>query len=263
MKYVLVTGACGGMGKAVTLALRDAGYFVFALDKSAFEMADRIYPITADITDEASVLDALARVKAVTGKLDAIIHFAGLYCLDSLIEIGSAPLNNIFSVNVFGACRVNRIFMPMLKKGSRIIMTTSELATLDPLPFTGLYAITKAALDKYAYSLRMELQLLGISVIVLRPGAVQTNMLGVSTDALDQFCQNTKIYTCNARRFRQIVERVEARSIRPEKIARKTVKIIERRHPRFTYSINRNPLLLILNLLPRRLQTWIIRCILK
>ena len=49
--------------------------------------------------------------------------------------------------------------MPLLKKGSKIIITTSELAPLDPVPFTGSYAVTKGALDKYAYSLRMELQL--------------------------------------------------------------------------------------------------------
>ena len=263
MKCVLVTGACGGMGRATTLALRDAGYFVFALDRFAFESNENIFPLVADIAAEESVLQAFELVRGVTDQLDAIIHFAGMYCLDSLVEMGNNQFNEIFSVNVFGACRVNRIFMQMVKKGGRIIMTTSELATLDPLPFTGIYAITKATLDKYAYSLRMELQLLDISVIVLRPGAVNTRMLAVSTDALDKFCLHTKLYTCNAKRFRGIVERVEARNVSPEQIAQKTVKILERKHPWYTYSLNRNPLLVLLNILPDRIQTWIIRCILK
>ena len=64
----------------------------------------------------------------------------------------------------------------MLKNGSKILITTSELAPLDPLPFTGIYAVTKGALDKYAYSLRMELQLLGMRVSVLRAGAVDTGI---------------------------------------------------------------------------------------
>ena len=263
MKYVLVTGACGGMGKAATLALRDAGYFVFALDRTAFEDNEHILPIVADITAEESVLQAFERVRGATDHLDAIIHFAGMYCLDSLVEMDNKQFNEIFSVNVFGACRVNRMFLSMLKKGSRIIMTTSELATLDPLPFTGIYAITKAALDKYAYSLRMELQLLGISVIVLRPGAVKTRMLAVSTDALDKFCLNTKLYACNAKRFRNVVDRVEARNVRPERIAQKTVKILGKKRARYAYSVNRNPLLVLLNILPDRVQTWIIRCVLK
>ena len=151
----------------------------------------------------------------------------------------------------------------MLKLGSRVVITTSELAPLDPLPFTGIYAVTKAALDKYAYSLRMELQLLGISVSVLRAGAVSTGMLGVSTDALDRFCEKTELYECNAARFRKIVNGVEAKSIPPEKIAKKVAKILRSRKAKFAYAINRNKLLLLLNVLPKRLQCYAIRQVLK
>ena len=142
-------------------------------------------------------------------------------------------------------------------------MTTSELAPLDPLPFTGLYAVTKGALDKYAYSLRMELQLLGISVSVLRAGAVSTGMLGVSTDALDRFCEKTATYQCNAARFKKIVNGVEAKSVSPEKIAKKVGKILRKKKPKFVYSVNRNKLLLLLNALPKGLQCFAIRKILK
>ena len=142
-------------------------------------------------------------------------------------------------------------------------MTTSELAPLDPLPFTGIYAVTKSALDKYAYSLRMELQLLGIGVSVLRAGAVDTDMIGASTDALDRFCEETRLYSCNAERFKRIVDGVEARRISTEKLAKRTVSIIEKKNPRFSYAINRNPLLLILNAFPKRMQLFIIRRILK
>ena len=169
----------------------------------------------------------------------------------------------IFRINLFGAFCVNRTFLPFLSSGSRIIMTTSELAPLDPLPFTGIYAISKSALDKYAYSLRMELQLLGISVSVLRAGAVKTDMLGASTAALDRFCSETALYSCNAARFRKIVDGVEAKCVPPEKIADKMLRITEKKHPAFAYTINRNPLLLILDSLPQRLQFFIIRKILK
>ena len=151
----------------------------------------------------------------------------------------------------------------MLKNGSRILITTSELAPLDPLPFTGIYAITKAALDKYAYSLCMELQLKGISVSVLRAGAVKTGMLGASTDALSRFCEKTELYTCNAKRFRAVVDSVESRCIAPERIAKKCERILKKRRPAFAYAINRNPLLLLLNALPKRLQLFVIRLILK
>ena len=109
----------------------------------------------------------------------------------------------------------------------------------------------------------MELQLLGISVSVLRAGAVETKMLGASTDALDRFCENTKLYTCNAERFKRIVNRVEARCVPPENIAKKVTWVLRKRNPAFAYSINRNPLLLLLNILPKRLQLWIIRLALR
>ena len=263
MKYVLVTGAYGGMGTATVKALKEAGYFVFALDKRVGEGEENILPLQADLTDEESVKTAFLSVKERTDELFAIVHFAGIYHLNSLMEVTDDTFRRAFEINVGGAYRVNKIFLPLLKKGSKIMITTSELAPLDPLPFTGLYAVTKSALDKYAYSLRMEVQLLGISVSVLRPGAVQTDMLGVSTSDLDKFCENTKLYACNATRFKRIVEGVEAKKVPAEKVAKKTLKILKAKHPRYVYNLNRNPLLRLLNVLPCRMQTWIIKQVLK
>ncbi len=263
MKYVLVTGAYGGMGSATVLALRRAGYFVFALDRTVGEAAEGIFPIAADVTSEESLERAFSLVSERTEELYAILHFAGTYVLDSLLEMDDCALRRVFDINFFGVCRINRLFLPMLRRCGRIVITTSELAPLDPLPFTGIYAITKSALEKYAYSLRMEAQLLGITVTVLRPGAVRTAMLGASTVALNKFCENTALYACNAKRFQGIVESVEARNVPAERIAWKAVKILGSRRPRFVYSVNRNPLLLLLHMLPQRLQTWIIRRILR
>ncbi|MBR2441928.1 MAG: SDR family NAD(P)-dependent oxidoreductase [Clostridia bacterium] len=262
-RYVLVTGAYGGMGKQTVQRLKAQGYTVFALDKKVGEAEENVLPIEADVTDINSVQSAFERVKQVTDELFAIVHFAGVYMLDSLVEIPQEQFDKIFKINLYGAYHINKIFLPLLKKGSRILLTTSELAPLDPLPFTGIYAITKGALDKYAYSLAMELQLLGISVSVLRAGAVATDMLGVSTSALDRFCENTQLYSCNAKRFKEIVEGVEAKNVPPEKVAIKTEKILSKKRPKFVYTLNRNKLLLLLNALPKRLQLFAIKRILK
>ena len=87
---VLVTGAYGGMGRATVKALKDKGFRVFALDKYVDTEEENIIPVKADITDEADVNAAYGQVSAMTDGLFAVIHFAGIYMLDSLVEMESS-----------------------------------------------------------------------------------------------------------------------------------------------------------------------------
>lgn len=263
-KDILVTGCCGGMGSAICKKLIEQNYRVFGIDKSiTSKNSENFFQYECDVTSIESIKNTFNKIKEKTNSLFAIIHTSGIYDLDSLIEIDEERFNKIFQVNLFGVYRINKEFFPLLKNKSRIVITTSELAPLDPLPFTGLYGITKTALEKYAFSLRMELQLLGMKVVVIRPGAVKTTLLNTSTTALDKFIENTKNYSCNAIRFKKIVDSVEAKNILPEKIAQKVLISISCKKPKFIYNINRNPLLRLLNFLPAKLQVAIIGLILK
>ena len=256
MGNYLVTGASGGMGSAICRALARKGHRVWGIDRRETEGV-----IGADITSASDLRSAFERVRAEAGSLDGIIHAAGVYDLNSLAEMPEADFVRDFDVNLFGMFRVNRAFLPLLKRG-RIVVISSELAPLHPLPFTGVYAVTKTAVEQYAAALRMELQLLGHRVVVVRPGAVQTDMLPASTGKLDAFCENTRLYPCNAARFKRIVGRVEARSVDPERIADVVIRALRSPRPRLVYRVNRNPMLLMLNALPVRAQLWIIRKIL-
>ena len=264
MKYVLVTGAFGGMGKAVVNLLVKKGFKVIAIDKNVEPSTENIISIKTDLTSSSDVDNAFLTVKnVVNDKIFAIIHLAGTYTLNSLVEMDEEEFVKTFNVNLFSVFRVNKTFLPLLQDKGRIIITTSELAPLSPLPFTGLYAVSKKALDAYAYSLAMELQLLNVKVSVLRPGAVKTDMLNVSTKKLNDFCENTKLYSCNARRFKKIVDGVESKHVSAEILAKKIGKIIDCKRPKLIYKLNRNPLLIIFNRLPKKLQLRIIKKILS
>ena len=263
MGNYLITGAAGGMGSALCRALTGAGHRVWGLDRAADPSPASWTLVPADLTKPEAVEEAFRRVRAEAGELDGIIHTAGVYDLGSLAEMPEADFLRDFNVNLFAAFRVNRDFLPLLAPGGRIVIVTSELAPLPVLPFTGVYAVTKAALDKYAEALRMELQLLGHPVIVVRPGAVKTGMLPVSTEKLAKFCAETQLYSCNAERFRRIVDKVEARSVPPERIAALIVRALGAPNPKPVYALNRNPLLLLFRLLPQRLRLWAIRRILS
>lgn len=263
MKTAIITGVSGGMGLATAKGLIAAGYAVYGMDLADPPACEGLRFIRADLTDEASVLRAYEAIRSEADGIDCLIHMAGMYDLGSLVEMSGEDVLRIFNVNLFAACRVNRIFLPLLREGSRILLTASELAPLDPLPFTGIYGITKAALEKYAFSLRMELQLLGMRVVVLRPGAVETGLLSVSTRRLRDFCAGTTHYALAADRFRAIVDRVEARRIPPERIAALVCRILKARRPKYVYAINRNPGLLLLSALPDCWQNGIIKKLLQ
>ena len=257
---VVLTGASGGMGRAVRSLLEKEGCCVWALDISG-DADDKNY-IRTDITDESSVQAAADHVASVSGNVDAVVHLAGIYDMNSLVEMPEEDFLRIFNVNLFGMYRVNKAFVPLLNPASRIVMVSSELAPLDPLPFTGIYAITKSSIEKYAYSLRMELQLLGHSVSVVRPGAVKTPLLDVSQKRIEAFCDNTELYKDTSRRFLSIVNRVETANVEPERLAATVLRALEARRPRYVYKLNRSPLLLMMNMLPQRLQNYLIKRIL-
>lgn len=260
-KCVLITGVSGGMGLATAQKFIDDGYKVYGLDiKEPKESLKGLSFIKTNLTKLEEVESAFNIVK---DELDCIINTAGIYDLNSLIEISEEEFIKIFNINVFSIYRVNKTFLPLLKEGGRIIMVSSELAPLDPLPFTGLYAISKSTIEKYAYSLRMELQLLGYKVILIRPGAVDTGLLEVSTTRLEDFTNSTTHYQCNAQKFKQVVDSVESKKVSPDKIANLIYKAAIKKRPKYVYKINRNKGLLILNMLPKSWQHRIIKNILK
>ena len=262
MANYMVTGAGGGMGSAICRLLARKGCHVWGIDRSVpAETGWRF--IQADITSADDLQAILPQIGAEAGSLDGIIHTAGIYDLNSLVEMPQADFLRDFDVNLFGMYRVNRLFFPLLAPNARIVIVSSELAPLDPLPFTGIYAITKAAVEKYAAALRMELQMLGHRVIVIRPGAVRTNMLPASMEKLERFCAETQLYPHNAARFRQIVETVEAKSIPAERIAGVVYRSLTAARPRLVYNVNRSPLLLLFDRLPARLRLAVIRAVLQ
>ena len=263
MKSVVLSGVSGGMGLATAKKLIENGYHVFGLDiKAPKEEIKELTFIKTDLTDLRSIEASYIEVSHKTKEIEAIISMAGIYDVNSLIEISEESFLRIFNINVFAIYRLNKIYLPLLKEKGKVIMVSSELAPLDPLPFTGLYGITKSTIEKYAYSLRMELQLLNKQVIIIRPGAVNTSLLDVSTSGIKRFSESTELYKYNANKFMDITNKVEARKIPPERIAKLTYKILNKKKPRYVYKINRNKLLLLLNIMPDRFQNWVIKKIL-
>lgn len=263
MKNILVVGCLGGIGKATSIELINNGYNVIGLDINDICDVSNIDYYKIDIRNENSIIQAYNKISEKYNDLYCICILSGIYMMDSLLEISEEELKKILDINFIGITRINRIFFPLLKKGSRILITSSEVAPLDPLPFNGIYGIIKTLVDKYAYSLRMEVNIFGIDVITLRPGAIKTTLLNDSMNELDKFCNKTKIHKTSSVKFKKVVNSVESKSIEPKKIGKFILKILNKKHPKYIYSINSNFLLKLLNVLPSKLQIKIISKIIK
>ena len=250
MKTVLLIGAGGGMGSACARMLLRQGYRVIRLDREGAVVPEGAAFVPIDVTDPASVQSACEALQGTA--LDAIAYMAGVYDTDSLIEIDEARMRRIFEVNVFGAYRAIKAFFPLLRENGRVVLVTSELAPLDPLPFTGLYGVTKGTLEQYAFSLAMELQLIGVKVSVIRPGAVETPLIGRSVERIESFAANTEHYPECAERFLYVTHKVESRSVPPEAVAKKLIRILSAKRPRFLYTLNTSPLLKLYGILPKQ-----------
>ena len=265
MKNVLITGGASGMGRATALKLAKNGYNVFSCDINKNpEEVQNITQLKVDVTNMQSVIDAFNYVCSKTDKLDAVINFAGIIMMNSLIEINEEDFVKIFNVNVFGAYRINKTFFPLIKNGNgKIIITTSELASNKILPFNAIYSITKKSLDAYSQGLTQELGLLGVPVVTLRPGAVETPILKDSNKEIQELNDNTKLYKNTITKFKHIVDKEQGGAVSPTKVADLVFKILNRKKPKHVYSINISKKLKLLSLVSTKTQLRILKTMLK
>ncbi len=265
MKRVVLTGGASGMGRATAVVLANNGYFVYSLDIKKNEIENKnIKQMIVDVTNMKSIQNAYEEISTETKTLDGIINFAGIIMMNSLVEISEEDYMKIFDINVFGAYRVNKTFFPLIKENKgKIIITTSELAPNKILPFNSIYSISKKSLDAYAEGLRKELGLFDIPVITLRPGAVKTELIDSSNNALDNLEKNTILYKGITKRFKHIVDSQQGATIPAEKIGKLVLKILEKKKPKFVYTKNASIKLKLLNLLPAKLELSVLKMILK
>ena len=260
---ILITGAASGIGRATTDYFLSRGHRVFGIDIAPAQDREGFHHFVADIMDETSLCIVQSYLQENGITLDAVLNIAGIHIMASLVEGDYARMKKVVDVNLAGTMLVNRVFHRCLKKDGRIVVVTSEVASMDPMPFNGLYNVTKTALDCYAQALRQELNLIGQKVITIRPGAVATPLSSGSVRATADLADNTELYEKQAGRFCKIAARFMGTPIQPEALAGTIYRAATVKHPRLIYQKHRNPGLVLLSLLPKRLQCRIIKLILN
>ena len=187
MATILLTGAAGGFGRLITLALRKKGHRVIgtvrdlagrnaaaaqALREAGADVIEM--DVTSDASVEAGVADAIARA----GTLDVVINNAGVGVIGVQEAFTAADLQRLFDINVFGAHRVTRAATPHLRANGRgLVVFISSLLGRIAVPFYGPYNASKWALEGLAENYSLELSGFGVDVAIVEPGGFPTTFI--------------------------------------------------------------------------------------
>ena len=189
-KWVLLTGAAGGIGKETCLLLAKEGCnFVLAdideggLEKLAAELkslgSEVVYKKT-DVTDKGQISALAGEVKERIGSVDILVNNAGIGCSAPLKDTSDETWQRLLEINFFSAIHMVNAFLPgMVERGGGQIVNMSTGQVFYPVPTWGAYAASKAALATYSECLTWELKHQGIHVTTVFPGLVRTPFYNV------------------------------------------------------------------------------------
>ena len=175
MKKVLITGASRGLGKALTREFAQRGYQVIATARNLNDLQSlNVYrKIKMDISDSNSVLDAKGQIEEV----DIIVNNAAVSISGAIEVVDVNAAMNVLNINVLGTMRVVQAFTPLMrKKGQGLIVNISSGTANNAPPLQGIYAASKAALDRMSEAYRAEVKPIGIEVVQIHSTGIATQM---------------------------------------------------------------------------------------
>ena len=189
-RCVVITGAAGGLGAALVRTFRQAGAHVVALDRDeqaleALRHAEEqhpdgaIQPLTTaicDVTDFDSCQAAMTRAAAHFGGVDVLINNAGISHRSAFADTQMEVLRRVMDVNFFGAVHCTRAAIGSLRSRRGLIITISSVAGFSPLIGRTGYAASKHALHGFFDSLRTEVEVDGVGVLMVCPSFIDTGI---------------------------------------------------------------------------------------
>lgn len=270
MQHVVITGVSTGIGKATADELVKNGYHVFGSvrkESDAEELQKKLgpgfTPLIFDVTDTKAVKAAVEKVRECIGKdngLAALINNAGIGIGGPLMHQSIDEIRYHFEVNVLGVISVTQVFLPLLGAQQprqfhpgKIINMSSVSGKLA-FPFLGAYAGSKHALEAVSDSLRRELMIYGIDVIVIEPGSVKTEIWDKAEKQANNI-YNGSDYTEILKDFQKRVLETGRAGVPPVIIARTIKKILNSKSSKARYALPDNWLFtwILPRILPDRL----------
>jgi NAD(P)-dependent dehydrogenase (short-subunit alcohol dehydrogenase family) len=273
MQSVVITGASTGIGWATAKLLLDRGFRVFGsvrkqadADRLRAEFGANFTPLLFDVTDEAAVLAAAREVRAALGgeTLFGLVNNAGIAVAGPVLELSVDQFRRQMDVNVIGPIIATQAFGPLLGsdpslKGPRgRIVMVSSVAGKNGNPLTGAYAASKHAIEGLSESLRREMMLFGIDVIIIAPGPVKTPIWSKAEEVDISAYKNSPFFPA-LERMRKFMLHLGEIGLPAEKIAEAIADVLTSASPKVRYQITPDPMRhLMTAVLPKRMVDRII-----
>jgi len=183
-KTILITGSSTGIGKACALHLDKLGFKVYAGvrkqadgDNLKEEASDRLTPVILDVTDAESIEAAVSIIEKETGaEVYGLVNNAGIGISGVLEVTPVTEIRKLMEVNVIGLLAVTQTMIPLLRKGNGRIINIGSSSGLMAFPGGSVYCASKFAVRAITDSLRLELKHLGIYVVMVAPGAIESEI---------------------------------------------------------------------------------------
>jgi NAD(P)-dependent dehydrogenase (short-subunit alcohol dehydrogenase family) len=254
-QVVLITGSSTGFGRLIAERLSREGYTVFATmrdvkgrnAKNASEIRELaqkkslpLHILELDVTDDASVEQAVAAAVKQAGRVDVAINNAGYGLIGVTEAVTTEQAQRLMDVNFFGAVRVNRAALPhMRRQRSGLLMHISSGAGRLVIPGFAFYCASKFALEVLGEAYHYELAAQGIESVIVEPGAYQTAVFSNIVTSADQ--QRTETYGA-ARQFApKIGAALSNAAGDPQEVVEAVLRIIETPagHRQLRYRVSR------------------------
>jgi len=227
-RVVLITGATSGIGAAAAKRLAQRGHSIYGTGRHVQEGPgnDGVRRVRMDVDDTASVDRAVASILDHAGRIDTVINNAGWGIGGAVEDTSVEEALALFQTNVFGVLRVCRAVLPgMRARGAGAVVTISSLGGLMGLPFQGLYAASKFAVEGLMESLAMEVRGHGIRVTLIEPGDVATGFTSARRMAAGS--GEGSAYRAPFLRALRQIESDEGSGVPAEDAARAIVRVVE------------------------------------
>jgi len=264
-KYILITGASGGLGSATIAELTKNHWHVFAADVNSsiiekYKDNIGVTPVLLDVTNQNSVDNAFDLIKKQTSVIDAVINLAGILVVGSVVEIPIETIQKIIDINLLSAFRINQKFLPLLqKRKGRIINISSETGWQTAAPFNGAYALSKYALEAYSDALRRELAFLGIKVIKIQPGPFKTEMTRRVEEKFSKAEKESALFKRNLIKGQTYLPGVYKNAHDPVILAKTINRALNSKNPKTAYSLKPDRMRSFLEILPVKWADYLIK----